>query len=134
MEKVKRILKSKKGSLFVEKIITLIVIIAVSFGVIQLIVLLQQKKTLDNMAIELTRCIQLNGQVTEDFTTMYDSLSDNMDVKPTYDLDTKYLYDDKIQLGTTIILKLEQETSVFAIPLTIKSKGAGNSEVYFKAK
>lgn len=136
MKKVKHIFKSTSGELYIEKMITLIVILAVAVGIVGFLFVLQQKKTLDNMAIELTRCIQLNGQVTDDYHIMFDELSENMAPKPTGEIVTTYINGTgEIQLGTTIVVKLEQEVKILkTIPLLIKSKGVGNSEVYFKTE
>lgn len=133
MHLVKKVLKSKKGEIYIEYLIGILIVLSITVGVVNGIFVLQQKKVLDNAAIELTRCIQLNGQLTDDFNIMFEALTEKMEVKPTYSIETKYISGtDKIQLGTTIILTLKQDTTWLALSLEIRSKGVGNSEVYFK--
>lgn len=136
MENLRRLWKSKKGELYVEQMVSILLIIAVSVGIASVLFVLQKKKTLDNMAIELTRCIQINGKVTPEFDRMYNVLTENMDIteKPSYAIETDYIpRTGNVQLGTTITLRLEQQANVFKLfDIPIKSRGVGNSEVYFK--
>ena len=118
-------------------VVVVVMMIALVINVFSLVV---AKQKMDACANQMVRQIQLAGEVNADTQTMFDTITADIYgiTTPSYTVNTTYLTDSKIQLGTgftvtiTARITLGDFGDVLAIPLTVTSTSAGVSEVYHK--
>ncbi|WMJ24469.1 DUF4320 family protein [Paludicola sp. MB14-C6] len=92
-----------------------------------------QKQSINNMAMELTRCIQINGEVNHTFNELYENMTKNKVEKPVVKIETEYIPNTKkVQLGKSIKITITKEAKFLGVPVTIQGRGVGVSEVYHK--
>ena len=130
-EKAGAILRDHRGELFIEELIGTAVSIVTIMAFLSLGGLFLQKKSLDNYAIELTRYIQVFGEVDDGLYALYEEMVPAP--RPTIEIETDYIPEThKVQLGNPITVRLRHETSFMGFPLSITGKGVGICEVYHK--
>ena len=130
---------NKKGSAtYIET--TIFVLVAAMFIAfsINLFSIISAKQQLDMCADQLTRQIQLTGEVSPETDALFDSLvggiksADNI----SYSVDTSYFSGKKIQLGTPFKVKVTAYLGGFGaihlFPIELVSSGTGISEEYWK--
>ena len=132
---------NKKGSAtYIET--TIFVLVAAMFiaFAINLFSIISAKQQLDMCADQLTRQIQLTGEVSSETDALFDSLSSGIKSveNVSYSVDTTYHSGKKIQLGTPFKVKVTAKAhfggfgSIHLFPIELVSSGAGISEEYWK--
>lgn len=126
-------LKSKKGEGYFEVMFcTVVIVLGITCG-LNIFSIMLQKKSLDNAADQLVRCIQVNGEINQTLDEMYTELTSGFNAKPTMKVEAAYYNGTKkVQLRQPITVKLSMETEVLGFPVTILGKGVGINEVYQK--
>lgn len=136
-----KILRSKRGEAdYITVSILVIVVVMLIALIINVFSIVVTKQKLDMCADQMTRQIQLTGEVNADTQTLFNTITEEIVgiTSPHYTVDTVYLPGSKIQLGTafsvtvTANMNLGGFGEVIRIPLTITSRAAGVSEVYHK--
>ena len=132
---------NKKGSAtYIET--TIFVLVAAMFiaFAINLLSIISAKQQLDMCADQLTRQIQLTGEVSSETDALYDSLTAGIKITDnvSYSVDTSYFSGKKIQLGTPFKVKVTAKAylggfgTIHLFPIELVSSGAGISEEYWK--
>ena len=136
-----KILKSKRGegSYVSTAVFILIAVIFISLT-INLFAVIHAKQQLDACADQLTRQIQLAGEVNADTDRLFESIAGRIGAAENirYSVSTHYLTGKKIQLATpfsvtvtgTAYLGGFGDFNIF--PVNLVSYGAGISEEYWK--
>ena len=138
---ISKILRSKRGDdTYISTVVfVLAAVIFISFT-INLFSVISAKQQLDTAADQLTRQIQLSGEVNADTDALFESICSRIrsaeDVS--YTVTTTYLTGKKIQLGTPFSVRVTARAYIggfgdFGLfPVTLVSQGAGVSEEYWK--
>ena len=138
---ISKILHSKRGDdTYISTVVfVLVAVIFISFT-INLFSVISAKQQLDTAADQLTRQIQLSGEVNADTDALFESICGRIrsaeDVR--YEVTTTYLTGKKIQLGTPFSVRVTARAYIggfgdFGLfPVTLVSQGAGVSEEYWK--
>lgn len=138
---ISKILRSKRGDdTYISTVVfVLAAVIFISFT-INLFSVISAKQQLDTAADQLTRQIQLSGEVNADTDALFESICGRIrsaeDVR--YEVTTTYLTGKKIQLGTPFSVRVTARAYIggfgdFGLfPVTLVSQGAGVSEEYWK--
>ena len=132
---------NKKGSAtYIET--TIFVLVAAMFiaFAINLFSIISAKQQLDMCADQLTRQIQLTGEVSSETDALFDSLTAGIKITDnvSYSVDTSYFSGKKIQLGTPFKVKVTVKAylggfgTIHLFPIELVSSGAGISEEYWK--
>ena len=134
-------LKSKRGegSYVSTAVFILIAVVFISFT-INLFAVIHAKQQLDACADQLTRQIQLAGEVNGDTDTLFQAMSGNISAveSPSYTVSTSYLTGKKIQYGTVFTVKVTAGASLGGfgdfnlLPVQLVSTGSGVSEEFWK--
>lgn len=124
---------NEKGDMFLEAIISLIIIFSVFVSAINLFSLVMQKQSIDNMSMELARCIQMNGEVNAAYDNLYQTMTERMTPKPDVAITADYIGNTKkIQLGSAIKVEMKMPAVCLGFTIEIIGRGYGSSEVYHK--
>lgn len=136
-----KILRSKRGEAdYITVSILVIVVVMLIALIINVFSIVVTKQKLDMCADQMTRQIQLTGEVNSDTQILFNTITEEIVgiTSPHYTVDTVYLSGTKIQLGTAFSVTVTANVNlggfgeVIRIPLTITSRAAGVSEVYHK--
>lgn len=133
-------LNEKGEATYIDTVIFILVaVIFIAFS-LNLFSIISAKQQLDVCADQLTRQIQLAGEVNSDtealFTSICSDLGSIKNVK--YNVSTAYHSGSKIQLGTTFEVTVTATAYLggfgdfMLFPVQLVSKGAGVSEAYWK--
>ena len=135
---IKKIISSKKGEGYVDVCITVlifVIFIVISLNIFSFITL---KADLDQIADDLIVIATHTGKFGDEFNEFNGELQEKYFC---YDLDfgaDKYFSNDsKVQLGDKMWVEVSYDTSVkglgiFEIPITVKVKRSGISEIYWR--
>lgn len=139
--KIAKILKNNRGEgTYIETVVfVLVVVIFLSFT-LNLFSIISAKQQLDVCADQLTRQIQLSGEVDSDTDKLFDTICSGVKVlhDTKYTVSTTYHSGKKIQLGTPFEVKVTAKAYLggfgdFGLfPINLVSVGAGVSEEYWK--
>lgn len=141
MKKLKRILSSRRGEgSYISAVVYVLVAVMFIALILNLFSVISAKQQLDICADQLTRQIQLSGEVGTETETLFDMLKANIgSVKNVlYKVDTTYYNGRKIQLGTLFKVTVTAEASlggfgdISIFKITLVSSAAGISEEYWK--
>lgn len=136
-----KILRSKRGEAdYITVSILVIVVVMLIALIINVFSIVVTKQKLDMCADQMTRQIQLTGEVNSDTQNLFNIMTGEISgiTSPHYMVDTVYLSGSKIQLGTAFSVTVTANVNlggfgeIIRIPLTITSRAAGVSEVYHK--
>ena len=137
---MRKILNTKGSATYIET--TIFVIVAAMFIAfsINLFSIISAKQQLDMCADQLTRQIQLTGEVSPETDAHFDSLISGIKsaANISYSVDTSYFSGKKIQLGTPFKVEVTGKAylggfgSIQLFPIELVSSGAGISEEYWK--
>lgn len=142
MNKIKETLKSRRGEVgYISTVVYVLIVVMFISLIINLFSIISAKQQMDSCADQLTRQIQLVGEVNEDTDTLFYMLCDNMEAlnNLSYEIETEYISGtNKIQLGTPFKVTITGEgvlggfgdVAIFTVDL--KSVSAGVSEEYHK--
>ena len=135
-----KILNKKGSATYIETtIFVLVAVMFISFA-INLFSIISAKQQLDMCADQLTRQIQLTGEVSPETDVLFDSLTSGIKSANniSYSVDTSYFSGKKIQLGTRFKVKITAKAylggfgAIHLFPVELVSSGAGISEEYWK--
>ena len=139
--KIAKILKDNRGEgTYIETVVfVLVVVIFLSFT-LNLFSIISAKQQLDVCADQLTRQIQLSGEVDSDTDKLFSTICSGVKVlyDTKYTVNTSYHSGKKIQLGTPFEVKVTAKAYLggfgdFGLfPINLVSVGAGVSEEYWK--
>ena len=141
MKKLKRLLSSRRGeSSYISMVVFVLVAVMFIALILNLFSVISAKQQLDICADQLTRQIQLSGEVGADTETLFNMLKTNIGgVKNvSYQVDTTYCNGQRIQLGTPFQVTVTAEAAlggfgdIALFRITLKSSAAGVSEEYWK--
>ena len=137
---MKKLLNRKGEGTYIDSVVFILVAVIFIAFILNLFSIISAKQQLDVCADQLTRQIQLAGEVNSTTNSLFQSLCGDMDSVSdiAYTVDTTYHSGSKIQLGTpfrvtvtaTAYLGGFGDFGLFPIELT--ASGAGISEEYWK--
>lgn len=136
-----RYLKSKRGEAdYITAAILVLVVVMLIALVINVFSVVIAKQKLDMCADQMTRQIQLVGEVNDDTEKLFSDMTAEIHglTSPIYTVSTTYLRGTKIQLGTPFTVTVTAEVYIggfgnfTSFPINIKSVASGVSEVYHK--
>lgn len=136
---LKYIKNNKDGFSFIDTIVGIIVVSMMLAFTLNVYPVLVQKNNLNNLANEIIREAELQGEIGDKLYQRIEELKKDNAVNPDKIIwDTTYINGThKIQLNQVINVTLEKEAKIkfidylpFKVPLT--SKATGRSEVYWK--
>ena len=131
--KLKKIFKNKRGDAYIQFLVTLLALTTILSAALNGFSLFIQKQSIDNMAMELTRCLQINGEVNNSFDELYNKMTEHLTDKPIATIETTYIPGTKkIQLSEPIKVTLTKDATFLGIPIPIIGRGVGVCEVYHK--
>lgn len=137
---MKKILNTKGSATYIETtIFVLVTAMFIAFS-INLFSIISAKQQLDMCADQLTRQIQLTGEVSPETDALFDSLTSGIKSADniSYSVDTSYFSGKKIQLSTPFKVKVTAKAylggfgAIHLFPIELVSSGAGISEEYWK--
>ena len=135
---IKKIFSSKKGEGYVDICIATVIFVMLTVIALNIFSFITLKNDMDQIADELIVAATQSGRFGEDFTDVDMYMLDNYfyyDID--YGADEYFTADDKVQLGDRMWVEISVETTVkglgvFEIPVTLKVKRSGISEVYWR--
>ena len=137
---MKKLLNRKGEGTYIDTVVFILVAVIFIAFILNLFSIISAKQQLDVCADQLTRQIQLAGEVNSTTNSLFQSLCGDLDAveNVSYTVDTTYYSGSKIQLGTpfrvtvtaTAYLGGFGDFGLFPIELT--ANGAGISEEYWK--
>ena len=134
----KKIFSSKKGEGYVDICIATVIFVMLTVIALNIFSFITLKNDMDQIADNLIVAATHSGRFGEEFTDVDMDMIDNYFY---YDLDYGaeefFTYMDKVQLGDRMWVEIWVDTSVkglgiFEIPVTVKVKRFGISEVYWR--
>ena len=135
---IKKIFSSKKGEGYVDICIATVIFVMFTVIALNIFSFITLKNDMDQIADELIVVATHSGRFGDEFAEVDSMLVDEYFY---YDLDggadEYFTYDDKVQLGDKMWIEISVDTSVkglgiFEIPITLRVKRSGLSEVYWK--
>jgi hypothetical protein len=137
---MKKLLNRKGEGTYIDSVVFILVAVIFIAFILNLFSIISAKQQLDVCADQLTRQIQLSGEVNSTTDSLFQSLCGDLNAVEniSYTVDTTYHSGNKIQLGTpfrvtvtaTAYLGGFGDFGLFPIELT--ASGAGISEEYWK--
>ena len=137
---MKKLLNRKGEGTYIDSVVFILVAVIFIAFILNLFSIISAKQQLDVCADQLTRQIQLSGEVNSTTDSLFQSLCGDLNAVEniSYTVDTTYQSGNKIQLGTpfrvtvtaTAYLGGFGDFGLFPIELT--ASGAGISEEYWK--
>ena len=137
---MKKLLNRKGEGTYIDSVVFILVAVIFIAFILNLFSIISAKQQLDVCADQLTRQIQLAGEVNSTTNSLFQSLCGDLGAVEniSYTVDTTYYSGSKIQLGTpfrvtvtaTAYLGGFGDFGLFPIELT--ASGAGISEEYWK--
>ena len=135
---IKKIISSKKGEGYVDICIATVIFVMLTVIALNIFSFITLKNDMDQIADNLIIAATHSGGFGEDFTDVdMDMLDDYFYYDMDYGADDYFDGEEKVQLGDKMWVEISVETSVkglgiFEIPVTLKVKRSGISEVYYK--
>ncbi len=134
----KRILDNERGdATYLSAVVFFAVSLVTLFLMLSALSAVMAKQKLDHAADSLARQIQLSGEVGADTDLLWEHLKAGISEDAAYAVETEYLRDGKIQLGTPFRLELTATVplggGVFSLfPVSFTARAGGVSEHYWK--
>lgn len=135
---VRKILSSRKGEGYIDICIATIVFVMLTVIGLNIFSFIILKNDMDQIADDLIVIATHTGQFGDEFWNMDETLVDDyFYYEISHGADEFYSSDEKVQLGGRMWVEVWVTTNlkglgVFEIPVTVKVKRSGISEVYFK--
>ena len=136
--RARRILGNERGdATYLSAVVFFAVSLITLFLMLSALSVVMTKQKLDLAADSLTRQIQLSGEVGEDTELLWDHLRAGLSEDASYTVETVFLREGKIQLGTPFTLELTATVplggGIFSLfPVSFTSRAGGVSERYWK--
>ena len=135
---MKKIFSSKRGEGYVDICIATVIFVMLTVIALNIFSFITLKNDMDQIADNLIIAATHSGSFGEDFTDVDMDMLDNYfyyDID--YGADEYFTSDEKVQLGDKMWVEISVDTSVkglgiFEIPVTLKVKRSGISEMYWK--
>ena len=134
MQKIRYLLKNKRGEGYVDVIVLVLCAVLVLALAMRVLPVFIQKQQLDTFATELVREAEVSGRVGSETSRRAAILSEQTGLWP----DIEWSASGSIQLNHEVTVTLTMETNIglfgeFAsFPITLRSQATGKSEVYWK--
>ena len=134
----RRILRSERGdATYLSAVVFFAVSLITLFLMLSALSVVMTKQKMDLAADSLARQIQLSGEVGEDTELLWEHLRSGISEDASYTVETEYLREGKIQLGTPFRLELTATVplggGIFSLfPVSFTARAAGVSERYWK--
>lgn len=135
---IKRLFSSKKGEGYIDICIATVIFVMLTVIALNIFSFISLKSKMDEISDNLIVMATHTGRFGQDFTDVDMDMIDNyfyydMD----YGADEFFTHRDKVQLGDRMWVEISVDTTVkglgiFEIPVTVKVKRSGVSEVYWK--
>lgn len=145
MNRINKIIRSKKGTIYIEILITFIVVTVIILTSINLFNIVMKYQDITYMSKSLARTIEIEGAVSNEVYDKLDALNENFSTNATMTIsDVTYFnsMDKSIQFRDPFTITIEGTyefqilSPLFADPVVIdipmKSNITGMSEVYWK--
>ena len=137
---MKKLLNRKGEGTYIDTVVFILVAVIFIAFILNLFSIISAKQQLDVCADQLTRQIQLSGEVDSDTDKLFNSICSGVKVlhDTKYTVSTTYHSGKKIQLGTPFEVKVTAKAYLggfgdFGLfPINLVSVGAGVSEEYWK--
>ena len=137
---MKKLLNHKGEGTYIDTVVFILVAVIFIAFILNLFSIISAKQQLDVCADQLTRQIQLAGEVNSTTNSLFQSLCGNLDAVEniSYTVDTTYHSGSKIQLGTPFRVTVTASAYLggfgdFGLfPIELTASGAGISEEYWK--
>ena len=135
---IKRIFSSKRGEGYIDVCIATVIFVMLTVIALNIFSFVTLKNDMDQIADNLIVMATHTGRFGEEFS---DVDMDMLDTYFYYDIDYGadefYTSNDKVQLGKKMWVEISVDTTVkglgiFKIPVTLKVKRSGISEMYWK--
>lgn len=145
--RIKQILKSERGEAnYISTVVYIFVAVVILAFILNLFSIISVKQQLDHCADQMVKQIQLSGGVNSDTENLFRYLSGEIKgaTNIDYDIDSSYHsprpsgMDRAIQLGTPFYITVTGRANLGGfwnfdmVKITVKAKGAGVSERYWK--
>ena len=136
---IKKLFSSKKAEGYVDVCITTVIFVMLTVVALNIFSFITLKADMDQIADDLIVSATHSGRFDTDFEdTNTELLSEYFNYSVNYGADRFFTSGDKVQLGDKMWVEISVDTSVkglgvFKIPLTLKVKRSGLSEVYWRA-
>lgn len=138
-----RLLKAKKGEVFIEGLFQFAIIMSLIFCFLTLWKPFIYKQNLDYMAKTLVRAVEANGRINSDISALANELKNELGIAPTISWNAEYITGtDKIQLRKKFTLTVKDTLSIkliepsfgppVVIHIPIEKRLIGISQVYWK--
>ena len=137
---MKTILNKRGEGTYIDTVVFILVAVIFIAFILNLFSIISAKQQLDVCADQITRQIQLSGEVDPDTDKLFNSICSGVKVlyDTKYTVNTSYHNGKKIQLGTPFEVKVTAKAYLggfgdFGLfPINLVSVGAGVSEEYWK--
>ena len=135
---IKKIFSSKKGEGYVDVCIATVIFVMLAVIGLNIFSFITLKADMDQIADELIVVATHSGRFGDEFNEMDNALIDDyFFYEIEWGADEYFDDDEKVQLGNKMWVGISVDTSVkglgvFEIPVTVKVKRSGISEVYWK--
>ena len=137
---MKKLLNRKGEGTYIDSVVFILVAVIFIAFILNLFSIISAKQQLDVCADQLTRQIQLSGEVNSTTDSLFQSLCGDLNAVEniSYTVDTTYHSGNKIQLGTPFRVTVTATAYLggfgdFGLfPIELVASGAGISEEYWK--
>ena len=137
---MKKLLNRKGEGTYIDTVVFILVAVIFIAFILNLFSIISAKQQLDVCADQLTRQIQLAGEVNSTTNSLFQSLCGDLGAveNVSYTVDTTYYSGSKIQLGTPLRVTVTAKAYLggfgdFGLfPIELVASGAGISEEYWK--
>ena len=137
---MKKLLNRKGEGTYIDTVVFILVAVIFIAFILNLFSIISAKQQLDVCADQLTRQIQLAGEVNSTTDSLFQSLCGDLGAveNVSYTVDTTYHSGSKIQLGTPFRVTVTAKAYLggfgdFGLfPIELTASGAGISEEYWK--
>ena len=139
MNKLKSLIKNKRGDGYIDVVISVLVSMMMIVLVLNVFSFLTLKQDMDYFAKEMINCASANGRTNSAVVTRQNELIAETGINPTVTWTTTYFNATQrtVQLGDTIQITLRVQANVrglgvISIPVTLTAKHSGISQKYWK--
>ena len=135
---IKKIFSSKKGEGYVDICIATVIFVMLTVIGLNIFSFITLKNDMDQIADDLIVVATHTGQFGDEFWSVDENLVDDyFYYEISHGADEYFSSDEKVQLGDRMWVEVWTTTNlkglgVFEIPVTVRVKRSGISEVYFK--